>query len=111
MQTFVADVSVSDDDGLDHGEGWLEFSWTDALYGVEGLAIDLDGHCSRRMPIRSGQGPPTFVELGRNYLKLRFSAALAQKLELEEEILIQFEVGEDDFKQLERTIDYFNGRD
>jgi hypothetical protein len=88
--------------------GGLSFTWADPMYGTERLSIDLEGHCSRRMPIRSGNGPPSFVELGRNYVKVRFSPDLAHKLELDEEIVIEFTINDQDFHQLQRTIDYFN---
>lgn len=45
----------------DRGEGWITFQRPHDLYGYEQLTIDLDGHCSRRMPIRSGNGPPDFL--------------------------------------------------
>jgi hypothetical protein len=112
MQTFVAEVGVPDDIGLEYGEGWLVFTWPDPMCGTEYLKIDVeDGHCSRMMPIRSGKGPPEFVELGRDRVKIRFSPELAKKLELDEEIVIEFAINEQDFKQLERTIQYFSGWD
>ena len=73
--------------------------------------IDLDGHCSRRMPIRSGDGPPLVVELQRDRIKLRFPALLAKKLELDEEIEILFAISDNDFAQLQRTIEYFSDAD
>jgi|SRR3954447_14957715 hypothetical protein len=109
MQSFVADIGVPDDIDREYGEGWLSFIWPDPMYGTERLSIDLQGHCSRRMPIRSGQGPPSFVEVGRNRIKMRFPAELAKKLELDEEIEIEFAINDQDFEQLQRTIDYFNG--
>ncbi len=67
MASFqAANVGVPDDIALDYGEGCLSFRWVDPIYGWEGLTIDLDGHCSREMPIRSGKGPPDFVELLRD---------------------------------------------
>lgn len=56
--------------------------WGITVYGNEGLKIDLDGHCSRNMPIRSGDGPPDFVDLQRSCLKLRFNPDLAKRLQL-----------------------------
>ncbi len=35
----------------DHGEGWVVFRWPHDGYGYEELTINLDGHCSRPMPI------------------------------------------------------------
>jgi hypothetical protein len=110
MQTFVAEVAVPDDIGLEYGEGWLAFVWADPLYGREGLQIDVeDSHCSRMMPIRCGQGPPEFVEVARDRVKLRFSPELAKKLELDEEIVIEFAISDQEFEQLERTIEHFRG--
>jgi hypothetical protein len=91
---------------LDHGEGWIAFHWIETPSG--GLKIDLDGHCSRDMPIRSGNGPPEFVELRRDAIRLRFDAELARKLELPEEIEIKFRISEDEFAKLQHVVDWFN---
>ena len=56
MVSYYADSVVNEAD-TDYGEGWIGFYWIDPLCGREGISIELDGHCSRRMPIRSGQGP------------------------------------------------------
>jgi hypothetical protein len=101
-------VSVIAD--VDYGEGWITFQWPDPLYGHEGLTIDLDGHCSREMPIHSGQGPPEFVALERDSVKLRFPPALAQKLQLESDVEILFNIPDKDFTTLQLVIDYFSGR-
>jgi hypothetical protein len=109
MQTFLANVDVPDDIGLEYGEGWLAFVWPDPMYGSECLKIDVeDGHCSRMMPIRCGKGPPQFVEVTRDRVKIRFSPELAKKLELDEEIVIEFAISDQDFEQLERAIKYFS---
>lgn len=92
---------------LDHGEGWIAFHWFEIPSG--GLKIDLDGHCSRDMPIRSGSGPPEFVELRRDVVRLRFDDELARKLELPEEIEIGFHISDDEFAELQRVVDWFNG--
>ena len=93
----------------EHGEGWVVFQWPHDRYGYEELRIDLDGHCSRRMSICSGTGPPEIVELRRDGLRLRFDSILAQKLRLEEEIEILFDLPDAEFAELHRVVDYFNG--
>ncbi len=93
----------------DAGEGWIVFQWPHELYGYEELKIDLDGHCSRRMPIHSGEGPPEFVELRRDGIRLRFATALARNLRLDEEIDILFELPEAEFSALRRAVEFFEG--
>jgi hypothetical protein len=93
----------------DHGEGLVVFQWPHDRYGYESLKIDLDGHCSRRMPLYSGTGPPEFVELRRDRIRIRFDATLAQKLRLEEEIEILFDLPDAEFAELRRVVDYFDG--
>jgi hypothetical protein len=93
----------------DCGEGWVVFQWAEELCGQEELKIDLDGHCSRRMSIRSGTGPPEFVELRRDLVTMRFDSALAQKLQMADEIEISFHLSDAEFADLSRVIDYFNG--
>jgi hypothetical protein len=93
----------------DYGEGWVTFQWPDQLYGWECLMIYVDGHCSRRMPIRSGNGLPEFVALQRDRIKLRFDPVLAAKLELEQEVEIAFDVSDDVFRELQKAITYING--
>ncbi len=96
----------------DYGEGWVEFQWPDSLYGWECLKIDLDRHCSRRMPIRSGDGLPDLVELQRNRIRFRFDPSLARKLELEQDVEITFDISDDEFSDLRRVVDYlFGGED
>ena len=91
----------------DHGEGWIAFDWFEIPSG--GLKIDLDGHCSRGMPVRSGNGLPEFVELRRDAILLRFDTDLARKLELPEEIEIGFRISDGEFAELRRVVDWFNG--
>jgi hypothetical protein len=95
----------------DHGEGWIVFQWPHERYGFEQLTINLDGFCSRRMPIHSGQGPPNFVELRRQFIRIRFDRLLASKLQLGEEVEISFRLSEAEFCELRRVIDYFNGEE
>lgn len=93
----------------DHGEGWVVFEWPDETYGYEQLKIDLDGHCSRRMPIRSGSGPPEFVEVNADRIRLRFDATLAHRLSLAEEIEITYRLTEQEFEELRQVVEYFGG--
>jgi hypothetical protein len=108
MSKHVASyVGVNAD--TDHGEGWVVFRWPHERYGHEELTIDLDGHCRRRMPLRSGTGPPAFVELRRDGVRIRFDPILAQKLGLDEEIEILFHLPDGEFAELHRVIGYFDG--
>ena len=93
----------------DHGEGRIVFRWAHERYGHEELSIDLDGHCARRMPLCSGDGPPEIVELRRDGIRIRFDPILAQKLGLEEEIEILFRLPDAEFLELRRAVDYFDG--
>jgi hypothetical protein len=106
MQHYSA-TSVQVLADTDHSEGWVVFRWAHDVYGYEELRIDLDGHCSRRMPSHSGSGPPEFVELRRDRVKLGFGAELARKLRLDEEVEISFSLLEPEFQELRRVIDYF----
>lgn len=110
MSRYTA-ISVGVLADTDHGEGRVVFKWPHELYGYEELTIDLDGYCSRRMPIHSGDGPPEFVELRRDSIKLRFTRSLAEKLQLAEEIEISFQLSDDEFSKLQRVVEYFNGED
>jgi hypothetical protein len=108
MITYQAN-RVSLDADIDYGEGYIEFQWSDTVFGWECLTIDLNGHCSRRMPIHSGQGLPTFAELQQNRMRLHFDANLAKKLQLEEDVEILFDVSEPDFQKLRQVVDYLIG--
>lgn len=110
MSRFTA-TSVCLTADTDYGEGRVVFQWPHEFYGYEELTIDLDGYCSRRMPIHSGDGPPEFVELRRDSIKLRFTRSLAEKLHLAEEIEISFQLSDDEFSELQRVVEYFNGED
>ena len=79
------------------------------MYGTEGLTIDYNGHCSREMPIRSGEGWPDFAELRRNLVRIRFASSLAVKLELPEEIEIGFSLTDEGFAELQRAVNWFSG--
>lgn len=89
---------------FDHGEGYCSFAWEDPLYGEEGLTISFDGHCSRRMPIRSGDGIPDFVLISKDRVRLRFDANLAKKLELSELIEIRYLFTESDIRTLKEFV-------
>ena len=110
MQTIVAkSVEVFGD--LDYGEGSVSFRWDDDLYGYDLLAIDFEGHCSRRRSIDSGEGPPEFASLCRDCLVLRLDSALARKLKLEEDVEIRFHLTDPEFEQLAAVVARFNGDD
>jgi hypothetical protein len=88
---------------------WETVQWPHDLYGYEQLRIDLDGHCSRRMPIHSGNRPPDFLELRHDGIRIRFDPILARRLQMEEEIEIFFHFTDAEFDDLRRVFDYFNG--
>lgn len=107
MNSFFAEfVRLPDDNALDYGEGELVFQWSDPIYGSESLSIDLEGYCSRAMPIRSGQGPPSIIELHRFRIKLSFAPSLARQLELDEKVEISFALSDAEFLQLQRAVAY-----
>jgi hypothetical protein len=101
-------VGVIGAEDLDYGEGWVTFSWPDPIYGHEGLQINFDGFCQREMPVHSGQGPPEFVDLQRDRIKVRFSPTLAEKLQLEPDVEIVFNISDKEFESLKLVFDYFN---
>lgn len=109
MATYKA-ISVEIIADLDHGEGWIQFLWHDRQYGNEGLRIDLDGHCSRKMPMRSGTGPPEFEEIEAHRLRLRFTPILAKLLALDEVIEIEMSLSPDEFERLKQFIDCLPGQ-
>lgn len=65
-----------------HGEGSVGFDWEDSAGIKRSLSIDIDGWCSRKMPIRSGFRLE-IVEVAENRVRLRFRPELAAKLELD----------------------------
>lgn len=93
----------------DHGEGCIVFRWPHEHLGYELLKISLDGHCSRRMPIHSGSGPPEFVELRRDGVRVRFAPELARKLQMDEEVEILFTLADPEFEELRRVVEFFDG--
>lgn len=106
-QYSASSVGINAD--TDAGEGWILFRWPHELYGYEVLQIDLDGHCSRRMPINSGEGPPDFVEVRREGIRLRFEPLLASKLKLDEDVEIVFQLSEAEISELRRVVEFFEG--
>jgi hypothetical protein len=93
---------------FDYGEGWIEFEWADQARGTEALRITLDGHCSRKMPIRSGDGWPTDIELAADRIRLRFDAELAAKLEFAELIEIRFTPSDEQYQKLQDFVRYLH---
>lgn len=93
----------------DHGEGWLVITWPHEFYGYDSLQINFDGHCSRRMPINSGSGSFEYVELTRDRIRLHFDADLAGKLKLDEDIEFSFSISDEQFTELRRWVEFWNG--
>src|SRR4051794_40769799 len=103
MAQYVASyVGVNAD--TDNGEGWIVFQWPHERYGYGELAVDLEGHCRRRMPLYSATGSPEFVELRRDGVRIRFDPILAQNLGLAEEIEILFHLPDAEFIELRRVV-------
>jgi len=75
MQIINAEISSLFID--EYGNGELTFRWPDNISSYEELNIELDGFCSRRMPIHSGRGIAA-LELYREHMRLRFTPELAQ---------------------------------
>lgn len=94
---------------FDHGEGSLVFTWPEEPLGYETLHIVIDGHCSRRNSMLSGNGPPDFTELGREAVRIRFAPDLARRLQWPEEMEIGFEISDVKFAELRKFIDFFEG--
>lgn len=91
---------------VNYGEGYIAFEWPEPLYGREWLQIDMEGFCSRMMPFRSGQGPPEFLDVDPEFIRLRFDQRLALRLELAPEIEIRFQASADEFRQLLQAVTY-----
>lgn len=100
-------VYVSHD--LDYGEGSVEFVWPDEISGWDMLHVELDGHCSRRMPLYSGREGLDRIELSRDRAKFSFAAELAERLKLDREIEIVFSIPDDLFSELEKVVDFMGG--
>ena len=91
---------------IEQGAMLVSFEWSDPLYGVEGLDVDVDGFCSRKMPIRSGKGPLEIIHFRRDSIALKFPPVLAEQLELDEEIEISFTITDDEFNSLGIVVDF-----
>lgn len=102
MQTFKATIDWHDDVIAD-GEGDVHFQWEDYIFGYECLTIVQDGHCSRRMPIRSGFGLKGYT-LRRDRITFQFTPELAKLLELDEQIEIQFDLSDEEFARFEAAM-------
>lgn len=95
------DVDVG---SLDWGYGSLVFSWLDPEYGERQLGINVDGWCGREMPIRSGQGPPQFLEVSNRVVRLRFGDKLAAKLELPNEVTMRIDASPEEVEGLQQFL-------
>lgn len=102
---FIPDAQIESMLDFDYGEGWLTFSWLDENRIHGALAIDIDGHCHREMPIRSGMGVE-IVAVHRDRVHLRFADQLAAKLELDQEIEFAGDISEDACADLRRMAHY-----
>ena len=91
---------------FDHGEGCVTFSWvtTDGLDAL--LTIDLDGHCSREMPVRSGT-EPEIVAVESDRIQLRFRPELADKLQLETDVEMICDFDDATLADLRRLWEYY----
>ena len=91
---------------FDHGEGWVTFSWSDASGIACSLTIDIDGHCSREMPVRSGTGVEIATVLP-DRVRLRFTDQLSARLELDRELEFVGRIPENAYSDLRRLAEYF----
>lgn len=91
---------------FDHGEGWVTFSWVthDGLDAL--LTIDLDGHVSREMPIRSGSDPE-IVAVEPNRIQLRFRPELADKLQMDTDVEMLCQFDDATLADLRRLLEYY----
>ena len=99
MKSLTATV-VDVDIDKDYSEDRVSFVWSDPHFGSEGLTIEFDGHCSRKMPIRSGMGPPTVLGFKRDSITFEFPEELAEQLELPEILEIRFSIDDETFGNL-----------
>ena len=88
-----------------YGEGWATFSWTDDNRIDRSLKIDMDGHCSREMPVRSGTGV-TILAVQNDRIRLRFTDELAVKLELDQVVEFLGVISEESYNDLRRLGEY-----
>ena len=91
---------------FDHGEGWVTFSWVDSFGLDRVLTIDIDGHCSREMPVRSGTGLG-IVDIQDDGVRLSFTPELASKLQLETKVEFAGQIPDDVSSDLRRLAELF----
>lgn len=109
MERYIADrVELHAD--VDYGEGGIEFYWPDPVFGYESFRIDMEGHCSRRMPIYSGSGLEA-IDLARDRVRFRFSELLARQLRLGQDVEIAFAISDEDFEKLKQALNFVMGVD
>ena len=106
LMRSIANVQVESILDFDHGEGWVTFSWLDENGNDRLLTVDVDGHCRREMPIRSGTGV-SIVSVDRDKVRLRLTDDLASKLELDHEIEFAGSVSENAYADLLQMAGYF----
>jgi len=85
----IALTSADSNCDFDYGEGWITLCWLTEHGLHASLTIDLDGHCSREMPVRSGSGVHV-VDVAPDHLALHFDESLALKLELDADVQFAF---------------------
>jgi hypothetical protein len=102
----VLEVDVS---SLSYGYGFLTFSWHDPEYGQRRLCIDAEGWCSREMPIRSGQGPPQFVQVSNHVVRLKLDDNLSKRLELPLDLEMRVNASAEQLQGIHHLISYFDG--
>jgi hypothetical protein len=103
---FITNAQIESTLDLGHGEGWITFSWLDAAGINRSLTIDADGHCSREMPIRSGIGV-SIASVLHDRVHLRFTDALAARLELDPEVEFTGAISENAYAGLSQLAEYF----
>lgn len=102
----IPNAQISSTLDFDYGEGWVTFSWVDVDGIDRSLKLDIDGHCSREMPIHSGTGV-TIVSILRDRVRLRFTPALAERLELNDEVEFEGNISEETYTHLLELAEYF----
>lgn len=102
----IANAHIGSILNLDHGEGWITFSWLDTDGIDRSLMIHADGHCSREMPIRSGTGV-SIVSVHRDHVRLRFTDELACKLQLDHELEFVGTIPENTYADLLRLAECY----
>jgi hypothetical protein len=101
----IPNARIGSDLDFRYGEGWATFSWVDENRIDRALMIDMDGHCSREMPIRSGTGV-TILAVQRDRIRLQFTDELAAKLELDQVVEFLGTISEESYNDLRRLVEY-----